>query len=74
MADANVQANNDLAIPLVFGPDELAPPVDRPRLVDFVAGDLPEEEIEETCQLIATFRPWYEAWRDILWSQARSRA
>lgn len=55
--------NGHLGIPLVFGPDELAPPVDHGRVRSLVRNELRGETLDETCQLVATFRGWYEAWR-----------
>ena len=63
LAAAAGSSNGHLGIPLVFGPDELAPPVDYRHVRSLVRNELRGEELDETCQLVATFRSWYEAWR-----------
>jgi hypothetical protein len=55
--------NGHLGVPLVFGPDELAPAVHHGRVRSLVRNELRGETLDETCQLVATFRSWYEAWR-----------
>lgn len=52
-----------------FAPDELAPPVDESRLQDFVRRTLPPREREELRQLVASFRPWREAWQRLVSEQ-----
>ena len=59
----NAAAASSLGIPLVFGPDELAPPVDHACVRALVRNELRGESLDETCQRVATFRSWYEAWR-----------
>lgn len=60
---AGGSSNGQLGIPLVFGPDELAPPVDHGRVRALVRNELRGDALDETCQRVATFRSWYEAWR-----------
>jgi hypothetical protein len=63
-------SNGHLGIPLVFGPDELAPPVDHGRVRSLVRNELRGDALDETCQRVATFRSWYEAWRHAIDEEA----
>ena len=47
-------------------PDELAPPIDRERLARYLRGELPQNELQAVCRLIAAFRCWHEACTDLL--------
>src|SRR5262249_49136342 len=49
-----------------FAPDELAPPVDKERLADFVRNQMPRTEWLEVWELVTSFRTWYETWRSVL--------
>lgn len=53
---------DELGIELDFAPDELAPPVDEEQLRRFVRKQLPRDEETEVCQLVAAYRPWFDAW------------
>lgn len=64
----------ELGVPLIFGPDELAPPVDMAQLRAFVRGELRGAALDETCEMIATFRTWYAAWGDAVADAANEPA
>ena len=51
-----------LGIEIRFASDSLSPPVDRARLKALVRRELSPDLRRETCRLVATFRPWYDAW------------
>jgi hypothetical protein len=49
-----------------FAPDDSSPPLDEARLKAFVARKLEKDDEDEIAHLVATFRPWYEAFVRIL--------
>lgn len=50
-----------LGIEVRFAPDDLAPPVDTDLLTHYLREELPQDETEQVCRLIGTFRTWYDA-------------
>lgn len=50
-----------LGLPLIFEPDDQAPPVDAERLRSFVANALPRDESRDVLRFVVRFRNWREA-------------
>jgi hypothetical protein len=55
-----------LGIELRFAPEHLAPPVDEERLKAFIRNELSADDRDETIDMIASFRSWYQALGDVL--------
>jgi len=49
-----------------FASDDLAPAVRVDRIEQFVRHELSELEAHEIASLLATFRPWFDAYRRVL--------
>jgi hypothetical protein len=56
-----------------FASDELSPPVDYDMLAAFSRRELDDDEIERVCHLIASFRPWHDAWTELRRKIARKK-
>jgi hypothetical protein len=55
-----------LAIDPEFASEDLAPPIDRNRILAFVRNKLSPDERDEIADMIASYRSWHEALRDLL--------
>ncbi len=56
-----------------FAPDALAPPVDEPRILALLAGSLDEVSARITWHRIVSFRPWRDAYLQLLRAQSASQ-
>lgn len=65
LLDSNSLAG-ELGIGPRYAPDEQSPPVDEVRLRAFVRQTCPADERDLICRWIARFRPWHQAWAQIL--------
>jgi len=58
--------NEILGVDIQYAADDLAPPVDERRLLAFLRGHLPPLERREVTDMIASFRSWHDALKDLL--------
>ena len=49
-----------------YAPDEEAPPIDRQRIAKFVRRELSPDDQDEVVRLIARYRPWHDAWAELV--------
>jgi hypothetical protein len=50
-----------LGVTIHYLPDELAPPVDREKLAQYLRDELSPDQLPEVYRLIGSFRCWHEA-------------
>ena len=55
-----------LGIEPEYASEDLAPPIDRNRLLAFVRNKLSPAERDEIADMIASYRSWHDALRDLL--------
>lgn len=55
-----------LGIDSGYAPDNEAPPIDRQRLAKFIRRELPPDDQDEVIRLIARYRPWHDAWAELV--------
>jgi hypothetical protein len=58
--------NEVLGIPVNYLPESQAPPIDEGRLRAYLRRELLPEDRDEVIRLVASFRSWNDALRDLL--------